>query len=89
MSGKDSAAWASVKAARDAEDATAIASAIASVVDLRAEFVRETVHSIAGIDGKDAIGDELLDAFRRVGLLTPIYECALHFQDLPAKKALQ
>jgi hypothetical protein len=89
MSGKESAAWSAVKTARDAGDATAIAAAVATVVDLRSEFVRETVHSIAGIDGKDAIDDELLDAFRRVGLLTPIYECALHFQDLPAKKALQ
>jgi len=89
LGGVESAAWSEVKAARDGGSPVALTNAIAKVVDARAAFVEKAVAGISGIDGKTEIDAELLDALRRTGLLTPIYEAALHFQDLPAKKALR
>lgn len=89
LAGKEAAAWYEVKKARDAKDQHAMTEAVAHVVDCRSEFVENTVAGIFGIEGKTGIDAELLDALRRTGLLAPIYEAASHFQDLPAKKALQ
>lgn len=89
LAGKEAAAWSEVKKARDTKDQHAMTEAVAHVVDCRSEYVENTVAGIFGIEGKTGIDAELIDALRRTGLLAPIYEAASHFQDLPAKKALQ
>ncbi len=89
ISAQDSECWARVRNARKSGDDKALVLAIGDVMQSRSALVVEAVDAIHGIEGHDKMTLELADSLARAGLLSSIYEAALYFQELPAKKALR